>query len=357
MGKTLLGTTKEGEEIYAYTLKNKNGMEADIMTYGANLLGLRIPAGSGAVDVTTGLESLSSYFNNSSFHGCVVARVANRIGKAAFDLDGVHYELDKNDGNNNLHSGFNPLCKRIYKVDEADDTHIKLSIESPDMDMGFPGKMEFSVTYTLSDDDALIFDYEAVSDKNTLFNPTTHTYFNLLGHDHGTILKHKLYINSKEVTYADSESIPDGTIREVTGTPMDFTSPKEIGLDIDTDYDLLNFGKGYDHNYILNKDSDSVSKEFSTDDLTVTHAATLFAPDSDRKMDVYTDLPGIQFYSANFFDGKDVAKGGANYGRRCAIALETQFYPNAINIPSFPQPVIKAGEKKHTRTVYKFSGF
>lgn len=355
--KKVIGATQQGHEINAVTIKNANGMEADIMTYGANLLSLRIPTADGSIDVETGLDRLSDYFKNPSFHGCIVARHANRIGKAAFDLNGKHYELDKNDGNNNLHSGFNPLCYRIYDIADSGDNFVRLTIESPDMEMGFPGNMTFSVTYTLSDDNALIIDYEGKADQDTIFNPTTHSYFNLLGHDHNDILAHELYINADTFTYADSESIPDGTIRDVEGTPMDFRVSKAIGKDIGADYDMLKFGKGYDHNYILKKDDASHAAEYDAFGLTVTHAATVTEPSTGRKMDVYTDLPGIQLYTANFFDGTDVGKGGVNYAQRAAIALETQFYPNAINIPSFPQPVIKAGEDRHSRTVYKFSGF
>ena len=204
--KELLGTTKDGQEIYSYTIKNKNGMEAVVMNYGANLLALRIPTANGLVDVETGLEHITDYFNNSCYHGCIVARHANRIGGAAFDLNGKHYELEKNDGNNNLHSGFNPLCDRIYNVDEATDDSVYFTIDSPDMDMGFPGNMHFGVRYRVSDNNSLLIYYDATSDQDTIFNPTSHAYFNLLGHDHNDILTHELFINADKFTYADSAS-------------------------------------------------------------------------------------------------------------------------------------------------------
>ena len=355
--KELLGTTKDGQEIYSYTIKNKNGMEAVVMNYGANLLALRIPTANGPVDVETGLEHITDYFNNSCYHGCIVARHANRIGGAAFDLNGKHYELEKNDGNNNLHSGFNPLCDRIYNVDEATDDSVYFTIDSPDMDMGFPGNMHFGVRYRVSDNNSLLIYYDATSDQDTIFNPTSHAYFNLLGHDHNDILTHELFINADKFTYADSESIPDGTIRDVEGTPMDFRTPKAIGRDIEMDYDMLKFGLGYDHNYVLKKDAASMASAEDSYDYPLSLAATLSEPTTGRKMDVFTDLPGIQLYTTNFFDGTDEGKGGVKYAKRGAVALETQYFPNAINVPSFEQPVIKAGEHRSTLTVYKFSGF
>ncbi len=357
MEKKLWGKTKDNEDIYVYDLTNGNGMTATCMNYGAILLTLLVPDSKGnTADVVLGYEHLKDYFDNNPNYGCCVGRHANRIGNARFTLNGVTYELDKNDGKNNLHSGFHPLHKRIWEVSfrnddgsyETDVTKAKgntitFTYLSPDMDQGFPGNLEFRMTYTLCEDNSIRMDYYGISDQDTVFNPTNHSYFNLSGHDSGDILSHELTVYADSFTYADEESIPDGTIRKVAGTPMDFRKPKAVGRDIHEDYDQLIWAKGYDHNYIINPDNDE----------TMTQAATLHDPASGRTMEVYTTLPGMHVYCGNYMTD-EIGKGGYHYQMRGGICFETQYYPNALNVPSFVQPIIKAGVPGESSTIYKF---
>ncbi len=212
------------------------------------------------------------------------------------------------------------------------------------MDQGFPGNLKISVKYTVTEDNELKITYSAVPDKDTVINLTNHSYFNLAGQGSGTILDQIAWIDADEMTFADEESIPNGEIRKVAGTPMDFTAPKKVGLDIEKDYDQLNWGKGFDHNWVLKTRKGELSL-----------VASLFDEKSGRFMEVFTDLPGIQFYTGNFLDGTLTGKEGAKYIQRSGLCFETQYFPNAINVPSFEQPVTKAGETYHTSTVYKFS--
>ena len=349
------GQTKEGEDILVYDLKDPNGpMQASVMNFGATLLTLEVTAKDGALrDVVLGHERPEDYFESGTYYGMTVARCANRIGGAQFTLNGRTYQLDKNDGNNTNHSGAHSLSRRIWQVTEVSDNAVTFSYDSPDGDMGFPGQMRIDVTYTVKDN-ALYVDYHALADQDTVFNPTHHSYFQLMGHGNGDILDHSLVIHAKEVTYANEESVPDGTIRPVADTPMDFRTRQRIGDRIDADYDLLRFASGYDHNYILCKDEEVTAEELAAHGRTVTHAATLYAPDESLVLSVYTDCPGFQIYAGNFIPDGSIGKGGKRYPRRGGIALETQFYPNALNIPSFPQPIIREGEDYYSRTVYRF---
>ena len=344
-----IGVTKDGRDILSVEIKNASGMTACIMNYGANLLKLVLRDGT---DVVLGYEDISDYFDNSPYYGCTVARNANRIGGAAFDLGGVHYELEKNDnGHNSLHSGSETLAKQLWEITSESEASVTFSYDSPDGQMGFPGNCRISVTYTLTDSDALVLDYRATSDADTIFNPTNHSYFNLNGLDGSTILSHRLMIDADTFTYADEESIPDGTIREVAGTPMDFRDFHEIGEWVDDDYDVLNFAGGYDHNWCLNQDT--IEPEFSEPDMDVYFAASVEA--AGRHLDVYTSLPGVQVYVGNYMDPAEVMKGGKHFVKRGGVALETQYFPNAVNVPAFEQPVLRAGETARSRTVYKFS--
>ncbi|MBQ7677501.1 MAG: galactose mutarotase, partial [Lachnospiraceae bacterium] len=253
------------------------------------------------------------------------------------------------------------LCNRIWQVTKEEADSITFSYDSPDGDMGFGGNMHIDVTYTVRDG-AMVVDYHAKADEDTIFNPTNHSYFNLKGHGEGDVLDHSLIVYADEMTFADEESVPDGTIRKVSGTPFDFTGEKRIGDEIDADYDMMNFGHGYDHNFVLRGDTDEVAKaytrtkpDFGKDGKsgTLQRAATLFAPDHSLSVCVYTDLPGVQVYTGNFIEDGSKGKDGRTYCRRGGVAIETQYYPNAMNIPSFPQPVIRANEDFYSRTVYK----
>ena len=345
--KEIFGQTKDGKTAYTYTVKNSNGMMAKFTDYGAILVSLYVPDKDGNVeDVVLGFEQLEDYFVNEPNFGSTIGRHANRIGGASFKLNGVTYELDKNDGEHNLHGGYNGYHKRLWETKTYDNNGqtIEFTYDSKDGDQGFPGNLKISVKYTLTEDNMIKIEYNAVPDKDTVINLTNHSYFNLAGQGSGTILDQIVWIDSDEMTYADKESIPHGEIIKVAGTPMDFNTPKMVGTDIDKDFDQLIWGKGFDHNWVLKTKKGELSL-----------VASLLDEKSGRYMEVSTDLPGIQFYTGNFLDGTLVGKEGAKYIKRSGLCFETQYYPNAINVPSFEQPVTKAGETYHTVTVYKFS--
>lgn len=343
--KTLWGKTKEGEAVYTYTITNQKGMSAKLMNFGANVLSLYVPDAAGNTkDVVLGFEHLEDYFVNAPYFGCCVAPSGNRIGDARFTLNGKTYEVDKNDGVNNLHSGFDPLCKRLWETTEVTDSSITFTYHKKDMDMGFPGNMDITVTYTLTDENEFRIDYCALSDQDTIFNPTNHSYFNLSGHDSGSVLNHRVWIDAARFTMTDEASIPNGTLLDVAGTPLDFTTEKDMAAQVDDAYEQLAWAKGYDHNFALDHATPG----------TLSLAASLYDPASGRKMEVYTDLPGIQLYCGNYIQSGEVGKGNFRYEPRYGVCLETQYFPNAINIPSFTQPIAKAGQKAQTSTVYRF---
>lgn len=341
--KELFGNLTDGTQVYAYTLDNGMGMTVKVMEYGAAILEINVPAKNGVVDVLLAHESLKGYEDNGSAHGATVGRNANRIGNARFELNGKVYELDKNDGKNNLHGGFNRWYERMWQMSESEDEEnasVTFSLLSPDMDQGFPGEVSIAVTYTLTADNELIIHYNGVSDQDTIINMTNHSYFNLEGHGAGSICNHIVYIKSDYFTETDSELIPTGKLIPVAGTPLDFNVEKPIGQDIDADYEALKFGSGYDQNWVLDNNGE------------VELAATLYSPVTGILMEVYTDLPGIQMYTGNFLD--DAGKDGAVYTRNSGVALETQYFPDAINHDNFKKPIVKAGEEYDTTTVYKF---
>ncbi len=340
---TGFGMTKDGKEAHLYTLENKNGMKACVSDFGATLVRLYVPDKDGTlIDVVHGYDDAEGYARGDAGFGASIGRSANRIGGAGFELNGVSYKLEKNDnGKNNLHSGLDYYQKRLWEVKEYETDRICLQLHSPDGDQGYPGALDMKVTYTLDDDNALNIHYEAVPDQDTVINMTNHSYFNLNGHDSGSVLNHQVTLNADYFTPADAESIPTGEIRSVEGTPMDFRGGRVLGSDIDADYEPLRFGAGYDHNWVLKNEGrfDKVAEAVSDE--------------SGIVMEVYTDLPGIQIYTANFLDNEP-GKDGASYIRRSAVCFETQYYPDAIHHDNFPQPVCRKGEKYDTRTAYRF---
>ncbi len=345
--KEVFGQTQDGKTAYLYTITNNNGMTAKFTDFGANLVALEVPDRDGnPCDVVLGFEKLEGYFSNAANLGATIGRHANRIGGASFVLNGKTYELDKNDGRNNLHGGFDGYHKRLWETDTYEDElgqTIAFTLNSPDGDQGFPGNLEVQVRYIITDDNCVIIEYNGECDQDTVLNMTNHTYFNLSGHASGTILDHKVWIDADEFTYADEESIPNGEIRKVEGTPMDFRVAKVVGDEIDADYDQLKYGSGYDHNWVLKTKEDEISL-----------VASLESEVSGIYMETYTDLPGMQFYAGNFVNEQNYGKNGVKYGARSGLCFETQYFPNAINVPSFKQPVTKAGEVYNTTTVYKF---
>jgi len=341
------GVTKDGKKVTLYTIENSKGMKAEVIDFGANLRALYVPDKNGNIDdVVLGFDDIAGYQENPSFFGSTIGRNANRIANASFCIKDKVYTLAKNDNDhNNLHSDFDTCFnKKMFtaKINEEDNS-VTFSVESPAMDQGFPGNLKASVTYRVTENNGLEIEYYAVSDEDTVYNPTNHSYFNLKGHASGNAMGHKLWLNAKSFTPADNESIPTGEIISVAGTPMDFTSPMVIGERINNDYEQLKFGGGYDHNYVLDIRKGKLEQ-----------AAILMEETTGRRMSVYTDLPGIQFYSGNFI-AEQTGKGGVHYTRRNGICLETQFFPNSINEKNFDSPVLKAGEEFHSVTKYVFS--
>ena len=337
------GKTKDGREVNLYTVKNSKGMEAVLTDLGAILVSLKVPNNKGEVkDVVLGFDNVPQYESNPSFFGGTIGPSANRIAGARFTIDGVEYKLTDNNGGNNLHSDFETGYHKLLFKGEPVDNGVKFTIKTEDGFMGFPGNTTASVTYTLTDDNELKLEYEGISDKATIFNLTNHSYFALGGHKAGkeALLNTELMIKASKATEVRPGLIPTGKITDIKGTAMDFTSPKKIGQDIDSDWDQMKMGNGYDHNFVL-------------DDYDGTLKLAARASYDGRTMEVYTDLPGLQFYSGNGLSPYD-AKDGAKYGDRGGFCLETQYFPNGVNEPSFESPVKKAGEKYHTVTVYKF---
>lgn len=344
--KKFYGKTKNGEEVTLYTLKNDKGMTATFLDYGAVIVDLLVPDAKGQIeDVMLGYDTIEEYEVNGPGMGSFIGRHANRIGKATFTLNGTTYELEKNDGKNNLHGGSVGYNKYMYEAEtfeEEDSVSVEFSRLSPDMEQGFPGNLDISVTYTLTNDNELVIEYLAVSDKDTIVNLTNHAYFNLAGHNKGSVLDHLVWIDADKFTPTSDDLIPTGELLDVTGTPMDFRKSKPLGRDIDADYTPLKQGGGYDHNYVLNVKDNEVTK-----------VAELVDTQSGRTMSVFTDMPGLQLYTANFLDNEK-GKGGAVYQKRSAVCFETQYYPNSCNIDTFPSCVLKAGEEYDFVTIYKF---
>lgn len=346
--KQLFGKTADGNEIYLYTLTNKSGMEADIINFGGTLVSLKIPDRSGKfADVVLGYDTLAEYENGGSYFGATVGRYGNRIAHGKFTLDGFEYILAKNDGENSLHGGikgFNKVVWTAKEIPSNDGSALQLNYLSKDGEEGYPGNLSVQVVYTLTDRNELRIDYSASTDKDTVLNLTHHSYFNLKGQGEGDILDHRVTLNADRFTPVDSGLIPTGELRTVKGTPFDFTAPTAIGARINQDNEQLKLGKGYDHNWVLNrKAGDALSLAAKVEETT-----------SGRVMEVWTTEPGVQFYTGNFLDGKS-GKGRKAYNLRNALCLETQHYPDSPNHPAFPTTELKPGQHLHSQTVYRFS--
>ena len=343
MQKRSFGITKDGKEVFLFSLENENGVKVEVTNFGANLVNVFVPGKDGKVeDVVLGFDDVAGYEINPSFFGSVIAPSANRIGGASFELNGETYTLKKNNGENNLHSDEElGAHKRVWDVTENEDS-VTFTLKNTDGELGFPGNKEFKVTYSLDDENGLKIAYEASSDKDTIINPTNHSYFNLKGHKEGTIEDHKITLLASNYTPADEASIPYGDIVSVEGTPMDLRQELVIGEKIDSDFDQLNFAVGYDHNWVTDNCNGEVRK-----------IAIVKAPGDVRTMEVYTDLPGVQFYAGNFIDPQS-GKDGATYGKRSGLCLETQCYPDSIHKPNFPSVVYGPTKAYKSTTIYKF---
>lgn len=336
--KESFGVLPSGENASLYTISG-GSITAAVTDYGASLVKLLVPDRSGAVaDVVLGYDDCNGYRTaNGAALGATVGRNANRLKGASFSLGGRVYHMTPNEGKNNLHSGPDLYFQRMWTPVSHTEDAITLELNSPSGDQGFPGNAVIRVTYCLDSDGGLHIIYDAVSDQDTVFNMTNHSYFNLAGHDQtDKAMEQILTIPGRFFNPDDAENIPTGELRSVAGTPMDFRSPKPIIKDIGMDYEPLKLQGGYDHNW----------------EVFCNPCAILSDPASGRSMSVITDCPGVQFYAGNFLD--EVGKGGVYYGKRTGVALETQFYPDALHHPEWPQPITKAGEKYHSETVYRF---
>ena len=320
------------------------GLSCEILTYGGALRCLNVPDRNGrSADVVLGFDSLEDYMEQTGFLGALIGRFGNRIGNAEFELDGKRYELFKNDGANHLHGGRRGFDKRIWKIEARDDTKLALSLVSEDGEEGYPGRLEVYVLYELKED-ALEISYRAFSDADTLCNLTNHAYFNLSGHDSGTVEKQLIKINASHYTPTDAGLIPTGEIADVTGTPMDLREPVGIGERADLDFEALRFGGGLDHNYAIDGA-----------DGTLRLAAVAESRETGIVLETWTTLPGVQFYSGNGMAGLPKGKNGAPYDRRWGFCLETQVYPDAPHHANFPSALLKKGAEYRTKTVYRFA--
>ncbi|MXX98043.1 MAG: galactose mutarotase [Rhodothermaceae bacterium] len=344
--RTHFGTLPDGEEVERFRLQNTAGAEASIITYGATLVSLATPDRDGLIeDIVLGYDSLAGYLEANPYFGSIVGRYANRIAEGAFTLDGETYTLARNNGPNHLHGGVKGFDKANWEVEQIiEDTNqvgVSLNYVSTDGEEGYPGTLEVRVTYLLTEDNRLIVDYEATTDKATPVNLTQHAYFNLAGE--GSVADHHLTLAASHYTPVDSTLIPTGEIFSVEGTAFDFRGGKRIGEQIDDDDQQLLYGGGYDHNFVL----DRVSGDLIL-------AATVLESESGRILEVHTTKPGMQFYTGNFLDGSITGKNGVQYGRRSGFCLETQYYPDSPNQPNFPSSILRPGEVYQTQTVFAF---
>jgi aldose 1-epimerase len=346
MQKEDFGKTQDGQPVELYVLSNQHGMEARITNYGATLVSLKVPDKSGkSADIVLGYDNVSGYENGKAYFGATVGRYGNRIAHAKFTLDGVTYTLPKNDGDNHLHGIFNKVVWTAKDVSTSAGQSLEMSYLSKDGEEGYPGNLSVKVTFTVpAGENALRINYLATTDKDTVLNLTHHSYFNLSGQGNGDILKAQLTLHASRFTPVDATLIPTGELRPVKGTPFDFTKATAIGARIDQDNEQLKLGKGYDHNFVLDRKGSGLVL-----------AAQAYDPQSDREMTVSTTEPGIQFYTGNFLDGTITGKDGKTYVHRGAFCLETQHFPDSPNHPDFPTTELKPGQTFRSETIYKFA--
>lgn len=331
-----------------YTLKNKSGMTATVADYGAIITSIVVPDRDGNLDdIALGYRAVDDYKNASEkpYFGAVVGRYGNRIAGGKFSIDGEEYTLAVNNGANHLHGGLVGFDEVVWDAHQTGDHCIELAYTAKDMEEGYPGNLDCRVTYTLSDDNALKVHYSATTDKKTPVNLTQHTYFNLKGEGDGDIQDHELMINAGKFTPVDEGLIPTGELRPVAGTPLDFTTAKPIGRDVEENDEQLKFAGGYDHNWVLNKNGQAGE---------LTLAARLSEPSTGRVMEVHTTEPGVQFYCGNFLNGRLKGKSGRAYVHRGGLCLETQHFPDSPNQPNFPSTLLAPGDEYDTTTVFTF---
>jgi aldose 1-epimerase len=341
--------TYKGKPTSLYTLKNRDGMVVQITNFGAKIVSIYVPDRNGNFsDIVLGYESIEEYIKGNPYFGAICGRCANRIANGKFVIDGVTYQLPVNNGPNSLHGGPEGFNNQVFDtngvISNSNVEQVEMVYISKDGEMGYPGTLTLKVTYSVTNSNELRLDYEATADKATHVNICSHSYFNLAGEGNGDILGHELSINSDKFTPVSDVLIPSGELRPVAGTPMDFIKTKTIGRNIDDNYDQLDYGKGYDHNWVLKK---KIAGELSL-------AATCYEPKSGRIMEVHTTQPGVQLYTGNWLDGNDKGKGGKAYLMRSGLCLETQNFPDSPNKSDFPSTLLKPGKTYKHACIYKF---
>jgi aldose 1-epimerase len=343
-----LGTTPDGRQVDSYTLTSSRGAEVRAINFGGNIMSLSVPDRDGkSANIVLGFDSLEEYFVNAPSFGAIIGRYAGRIAEGKFTLDGVTYSLPINNRTNSIHGGIRGFSKVLWHAVPFENTEGKgvvFRYLSKDGEEGYPGNLNAKVTYMLTENNALIFDYEATTDKATPLNFTQHTYFNLAGDGAGDVLGHEVMLNADHFTVLNSTLIPTGEVRSVMGTPLDFTRTKPIGLRIHDAYEQLTLARGYDHNFVINRNGGGLQL-----------AARVYEPGSGRVLEVLTTEPAVQFYTANFLDGAISRKQGYAYQQRSGLCLETQHFPDSPNHPNFPSTILRPGETYRSRTVCKFS--
>ncbi|MDE3057979.1 MAG: galactose mutarotase [Bacteroidota bacterium] len=345
----LFGKLRDGREVFSFTLTNASGTRATIINFGAAVVSLYVPDRNGKLaDVVLGYDSLDGYVNSTTYFGVIVGRYGNRIAKGTFELEGNTYHLAHNDGENSLHGGVKGFGKVLWDAQPIEDSNnpaLKLTYVSKDGEEGYPGTVTLSVTYTLTAQNELRIEYTGTTDEPTILNPTHHSYFNLTSDPTKTILDHELMIDADAITPVDAALIPTGKFLDVTNTPFDFRKLTKIGLRINANNEQLKFGRGYDHNFVLNHYNKSVRK-----------VAEVYDASSGRVLEVFTDQPGIQFYSGNFLNGTVKGKNGVFYQHRTGLCLEAQCFPDSPNKPQWlPSVTLRPGETYRQTTSYKFS--
>ncbi|WP_447957123.1 aldose epimerase family protein [Vreelandella sp. EE7] len=354
--KATFGQLPDGREVASYLLTNANGVELKVITYGGTIVSLKVPDSAGDFDdVVLGFDSIDGYLSDAyqqvnPYFGALIGRYGNRIASGQFELNGETYTLSTNDGDNHLHGGEQGFDRVLWQAEPFENESgqgLVLRYTSAEGEEGYPGELSVEVTYTLTDQDELIIDYQAETDKATPVNLTQHSYFNLKGEGRDTILDHQLMLNADAFTPVSESLIPTGELRDVAGTPFDFTEPTVIGERIEQDDEQLGFGQGYDHNFVLDRDESQASE--------LVLAARVWEPESGRLLEIETTEPGIQFYSGNFLGGELTGKNGQAYQQRSGLALETQHFPDSPNQADFPSTTLEPGERYHSRTVMRFS--
>jgi aldose 1-epimerase len=336
------GVMPTGEEVQLFSLTNNHGVEVKIISYGGIIVAINVPDRNGEMaDIALGHDALEGYVNRSRYFGALVGRYANRIARGRFHLNGLEYQLATNNGPNHLHGGLRGFDKVVWNA-KANDETLRLNYLSRDGEEGYPGNLEATVNYSLTDENELRIEYFATTDKDTIINLTNHSYFNLAGR--GTVLDHEIIIHADAFTPINDTLIPTGEVRAVVGTPMDFNSSSTIGARINIEDEQLRNAGGYDHNFVLR-----------AGDQKLRQVAEVYEPGTGRALTVSTTQPGMQFYSGNFLNGTIIGKNGRAYVKHSGFCLETQHFPDSPNHPSFPSTVLRPGEQYHHVTVFRFS--